>query len=106
MHPLTLAQSAIDPKVWLYFALLLVVLFIGAIFIFALRRKLFSDDDLTSSTTGGGLMEHLDTMLKEGEITKEEYEITRRTIIDKAVENMNKAAQDRANEDTGTNHTQ
>jgi uncharacterized membrane protein len=100
MPNIALAQSSIDPKIWLYFALLLVVLFIGAIIIFALRRKLFSQDDHSASSAGGGLMEHLDNMLKSGEITKEEYDITRRTIINKAVEQMDKTPTDNQDEET------
>ena len=88
---LTLAQS-LDPKFWMYSGLLLLVLGLGAIVIFALRRKLFSNDSLDSNAAGGGLMEHLDGMLKSGKITKEEYDQTRQAIIAKAVERMNESA--------------
>ena len=90
---LTLAQS-LDPKIWMYSGLLLLVLGLGAIVIFALRRKLFSNNSLDSNPTGGGLMEHLDGMLKSGKITKEEYDQTRKAIIAKAVERMNESATD------------
>jgi len=90
---LTLAQS-LDPKIWMYSGLLLLVLGLGAVIIFALRRKLFANDHLDSNATGGGLMEHLDGMLKSGKITKEEYDLTRKSIIAKAVERMNESASD------------
>lgn len=85
-----LAQSTIDPKVWVYFLVLIILVAIGAVVIFTLRQKLFSQDELDSMSTGGGLMEHLDQMRKSGTISEEEYQVTRRTIIDKAVEQMNK----------------
>lgn len=85
-----LAQSTLDPKIWIYFLLLIILVAIGAIAIFTLRRKLFSQDEPDSMSTGGGLMEHLDQMRKSGAISEQEYQVTRRTIIDKAVEEMKK----------------
>jgi len=86
MPILTLAQSRIDPAIWLYLGLLILLAIFGGLLIFAFRAKLFSHDDLNASSTGGGLLEHLDAMLNAGEITKEEYDQTRRSIIDNAVE--------------------
>ena len=87
-HTYTLAQS-IDPKAWLYFGLLLAMVFAGAMVIFALRKSLLTNDTLSSQAPGGGLLEHLDEMRRTGQITKEEYDATRRTIIDRAAEQMN-----------------
>ncbi len=80
---LTFAQS-IDPKIWLYFALLLAMIFVGAIAIFTLRKNLFSRDNDIVNAPGGGLLEHLDEMKRTGQITKEEYDATRSTIIKNA----------------------
>ncbi|MDF1808746.1 MAG: hypothetical protein P1U42_03530 [Phycisphaerales bacterium] len=87
MHSLTLSQS-IDPKLWMYFVILLAVIFVGGIAIFAIRRALFSQDQSSSNQTGGGLLEHLDEMKRNGQITNEEYEITRKSIIQEASRNM------------------
>ncbi|MBL4879692.1 MAG: hypothetical protein JKX82_00075 [Oleispira sp.] len=81
---LTLAAQSIDPKIWLYFALLLGAILIGAIAIFTLRKNLFSNDQQAVNAPGGGLLEHLDEMKRTGQITKEEYEATRATIIENA----------------------
>ncbi len=83
---LTLAQSVLDPKIWFYFALLLIMVAAGAIIIFALRRNLFQNND--TNPHGGGLLEHLDEMKRTGQITKEEFDATRRTIIEKAAQRM------------------
>lgn len=104
MHPLPLAQT-LDPKIWFYFILLLAMIFVGAIAIFALRRNLFSNEDLTSNQTGGGLMEHLDEMRRTGQITIEEYDQTRKSIISKAVEQMDQEAQDQSNDDPNPDPT-
>lgn len=82
-NALTLAQS-IDPKIWLYFAILLGAVLVGAIIIFALRKSLMSNDDHSVNAPGGGLLEHLDDMKRAGQITKEEYDATRSTIIENA----------------------
>jgi hypothetical protein len=88
----SLAQSVLDPKIWLYFLLLIVVLTIGAIVIFSIRRKLFARDETDTIGSGGGLMDQLDEMRKSGKITQEEYDQTRKAIIQKAVERMNDKA--------------
>jgi len=87
MHSLTLSQS-IDPKLWMYFVILLAVIFVGGIAIFAIRRALFSQDQSITHKTGGGLLEHLDEMKRNGQITTEEYEVTRKSIIEEASRSM------------------
>jgi hypothetical protein len=107
MPALTLAQSRIDPAIWLYLGLLILLAIFGGLLIFALRAKLFSHDDLNASSTGGGLMEHLDSMLKAGEITKDEYDQTRRSIIDKAVKRQDQTRRDPPdNESDGASDTE
>lgn len=91
-EPLTLAAQSLDPKIWFYFALLLVTIAAGAIIIYALRRSLFTKDDLSANAPGGGLLEHLDEMKRTGQITPEEYNATRQSIIDKAALKMREAA--------------
>lgn len=92
--PLTLAAQSLDPKIWFYFALLLATIAAGAIIIFALRKSLFTDTDLSVNAPGGGLLEHLDEMKRTGQITQEEYNATRQSIIDKAADRMREAADD------------
>ncbi len=82
-----LAQSLLDPKLWFSIALLFTFIFVGAIIILAIRRSLFTHND-PANPTGGGLLEHLDHMHKSGKITKEEYDATRQSIIDKAAQRL------------------
>lgn len=85
---LTIAQSGIDPKLWLYFLLLLAVLFVGAIVIFAIRRAMFTHENSDLGSAGGGLLEHLDEMKRTGQITNEEYKTTRQSIIKNASQRL------------------
>jgi len=97
---LTLAQT-VDPKVFMYAGLLLGFLLVGAIVIFAVRRSYYADE-VTTNPAGGGLLEHLDEMHKTGKITKEEYDATRASIIEKASQQMRQEAQQT---DTQPNHS-
>ncbi len=97
MPDLTLAQSVLDPKLWFYIALLFTFIFVGAIIIFAIRRSLFTHND-APNPTGGGLLEHLDHMHKSGKITKEEYDTTRASIIDKAAQRLREQDQSEPND--------
>jgi len=96
----TLAQT-VDPKVFMYAGLLLGFLLVGAIVIFAVRRSYYADE-LPVDPAGGGLLEHLDEMHKTGKITKEEYDATRASIIEKASQQMRQDAQ---HADTPPNHS-
>jgi len=90
----TLAQSpAVDNDYWFAIGLLFVVLIVGALILYSVRRRLFASSDSVSSAPGGGLLEHLDEMKRTGQITKEEYDQTRRTIIEKASRQMRKDEQ-------------
>jgi len=91
---ITLAAQPLDPKIWFYFALLLATIAAGAIIIFALRRSLINNSDLSANAPGGGLLEHLDEMKRTGQITPEEYNATRQSIMDKAADRMREAAND------------
>jgi uncharacterized membrane protein len=98
---LTLAQTVLDPKLWFFIGLLFLFIFVGAITIFAIRRS-FLSDEVTTNPAGGGLLEHLDEMHKTGKITKEEYDATRASIIEKASQQMRQEAQQA---DTPPNHS-
>ena len=82
-----LAQAPIDPKLWMALILLVVLAFLGGGLIMATKRKLIDRTD-PSHSAGGGLLEHLDEMKQSGKITKEEYEQTRSSIINKAASKM------------------
>ncbi len=100
---LTLAQS-IDPKIWLYFALLLGAVLVGGMIIFTLRRNLFARGQ-DVNPAGGGLLEHLDEMKRSGKITQAEYDSTRLTIINsaKAKFEQDKHERDLADQQTDNN---
>ena len=97
-----LAQPVLDPKLWFYIALLFTFIFVGAIAIFAIRRSFFSHNDPTNPT-GGGLLEHLDHMHESGQITKDEYDATRQSIIDKAAQRLRE--QDHPESNDSEHHT-
>ena len=90
MYNFTLAQSQIDPKIWLYIIFLILLVLLGGGLIYLAKRKFLNNDEQAHST-GGGLLEHLDAMKRTGKITKEEYDITRQTIIDKAAAKMHES---------------
>lgn len=87
MNTLTIAQSLVDSRIWIYIIFLILLVLLGGGLIYLAKRKLLNPDEQTH-TSGGGLLEHLDEMKRTGKITKEEYEITRRTIIENASANL------------------
>tara|TARA_R110002072_G_scaffold150953_5_gene299892 strand:+ start:20582 stop:20944 length:363 start_codon:yes stop_codon:yes gene_type:complete len=86
--PLLAQGAAADPDYWLAIALLFVVLILGAVILYSVRRRMMSSEDSRSNSPGGGLLEHLDEMKRTGQITKEEFDQTRRAIIEKASRQM------------------
>lgn len=86
---LTLAQAA-DPKYWIYILFLILLVLLGGGLIMAAKKRLLWRDD-QNQQVGGGLMEHLDEMKRTGKITEQEYESTRRSIIEKAAANLREA---------------
>lgn len=80
---LILAQNAtLDARAFIYIILLIILAVIGGMVIFAVKRRIFDerrDQDQSAAT----LMESLDRMRRSGEISQEEYEQTRKTIIEK-----------------------
>lgn len=84
---LTLAQSSLDPKAFVYFGILIVLAIAGGMLIFAAKRRLFKDDD-NQTHSSAGLMATLDQMRRDGKISQEEYDQTRRTIVGKTIEQL------------------
>lgn len=81
--PLTLAQNApLDMRAFVYIVLLIVLCIIGFVIIISVKRRIF-DDRAEQDQSSGTLMESLEHMRKTGQISQEEYEQTRRTIIEK-----------------------
>lgn len=75
-------QSSPDARAFLYIILLIVLCIIGFVIIMSVKRRLF-DDKHEQDQSAGTLMESLEQMRRSGEISQEEYEQTRRTIIEK-----------------------
>jgi len=81
--PLTLAQNAtLDTRAFIYIVLLIVLCIVGFVIIMSVKRRIF-DDSKEQDQSAATLMESLEHMRKTGEISQEEYEQTRRIIIEK-----------------------
>ena len=79
----TLAQNAtLDTRAFIYIILLIVLCVIGFVIIMSVKRRIF-DDTKEQDQSAGTLMESLEHMRKTGQISQEEYEQTRRTIVEK-----------------------
>jgi uncharacterized membrane protein len=82
-HDLTLAQNAtLDTRAFIYIILLIILCIVGFIIIMSVKRRLF-DDSKEQDQSGATLMESLEHMRKTGEISQEEYDQTRRTIVER-----------------------
>lgn len=89
---LTLAQqSTLDGRAFLYIILLIVLAIIGGLVIFSVKRRIF-DDSNEQDQSAGTLMESLEQMRRSGEISEEEYQQTRRTIIERTRAMLNRDA--------------
>lgn len=75
-------QSGLDARAFFYILLLIILAIVGGMVIFAVKRRLF-DKSHEQDHSAATLMESLEQMRRSGEISKEEYEQTRRTIIEK-----------------------
>lgn len=89
-----LAQQSLDARAFIYILLLIILAVIGGMVIFAVKRRIF-DDRRDQDDSGATLMESLERMRRSGEISQEEYEQTRKTIIEKT-----RAMLDRTDEQT------
>ena len=89
---LTIAQqSTLDGRAFLYIILLIVLAIIGGLVIFSVKRRIF-DDSNEQDQSAGTLMESLEQMRRSGEISEEEYQQTRRTIIERTRAMLNRDA--------------
>lgn len=88
---ITLANSPVS-SVLLWVAVLIALLLVGTIGVFALRRSILADRG--GSPDHGGLMEQMRRMVDRGEMTQDEFDLARRTIVEKA-------RADRADRDAG-----
>jgi uncharacterized membrane protein len=84
----TLANTAASSIV-IWAIVLIAAVLVGALGVFALRRSMFSDH--SPHTDHAGLMEQMRRMVDRGEMTQDEYDQARRTIVEKA-----KAAREKA----------
>jgi len=75
-------QSKLDARAFIYILLLIILAVVGGMVIFAVKRRIF-DERRDQDESGATLMESLDRMRRTGEISQEEYEQTRKTIIEK-----------------------
>jgi flagellar biosynthesis/type III secretory pathway M-ring protein FliF/YscJ len=81
--PLTLAQNAtLDTRAFIYIVLLIILCIAGFVIIMSVKRRIF-DESKEQDQSAATLMESLEHMRKSGEISQEEYEQTRRTVIEK-----------------------
>lgn len=69
-------------SVLLWVGVLIAVILVGSLGVFALRRSVLGD-----AAPGGddaGLMERMRRMVERGEMTQDEYDAARRSIVEKA----------------------
>lgn len=77
-----LAQIHVDPSFWIWLIALIILVLIGGGIIFAVRRRLFMEDT-SPDFQSGGMLEQIRALRDQGKITDEEYEETRRSLIEK-----------------------
>lgn len=73
------ASSTTSVLIWV--GVLIVIAMLGGLVMLAIRRRMFSESD---SGADEGLMEQLRRMVERGEITQEEFDRTRRKIVERA----------------------
>lgn len=89
---LTLAQqSSLDGRAFIYLILLIILAIVGGLIIFSVKRRIF-DESKEQDQSSGTLMESLEQMRRKGEISEEEYQQTRRTIIERTRAMLNRDA--------------
>lgn len=76
-----LANSPVS-SVLLWVAVLIALLLAGAMGVFALRRSILADRG--GKPDHGGLMDQMRRMVERGEMTQDEFDLARRTIVEKA----------------------
>ena len=79
----TLAQNAtLDMRAFVYIVLLITLCIVGFVIIMSVKRRVF-DNSKEQDQSSATLMESLEHMRKTGQISQEEYEKTRKTIVEK-----------------------
>lgn len=78
--PITLAMSP-TASILLWAGVLIVLAMIGGFVIMLLRRRLLGRDETASDV---GLMDQLRGMVERGEMTREEFDLARRKIVERA----------------------
>lgn len=77
----TLANSPVT-SVLFWAGVLIVLVLVGAIVIFAMRRSVLGDRG--AGPDNSGMMEQMRRMVEKGEMTQEEYDRARRAIVQRA----------------------
>lgn len=84
MPGVTLAQSVADlTPLLVWIAVLIAIAIVGGVVLLAIRRRLFAPPP-TRHESLGGLMDDLRAMHARGDLSDEEYEATRRRMVDAA----------------------
>jgi len=81
-YPILAQNATLDTRAFIYIILLIVLCIVGFIIIMSVKRRIF-DESKEQDQSAATLMESLEHMKKSGEISQEEYEQTRRIIIEK-----------------------
>jgi len=94
--PLTLGQSGSMSSMIIWILVLIGVALAGGLVIFALRRRMLSQDEQASAGPSG-LLEHLRGLHKSGELNDEEFARAREAVLRQVQESMEsrKAAQNK-----------
>lgn len=92
MPMLTLGQSGYAFSVVVWVGVLIVVVLIGSVVIFKIRRQMLEQDD-SMNVGSSGLLDHLHQMQRSGEIDAEEFSKARSAILRRVQED----AEDRKN---------
>lgn len=78
---MTIANTPVS-SVLLWVGVLIAVILVGSLGVFALRRSVLGD--APASGDDAGLMDQMRRMVERGEMTQDEYDKARRTIVEKA----------------------
>jgi uncharacterized membrane protein len=87
MATLLLGQSGSISSMLIWIIILIVIVFVGALVIFNLRRRMLLNDENTNMGSSG-LLDHLYQMHKSGQIDDEEFAKARNAIIHQVQEDM------------------
>jgi len=80
--PVVAQSSAAVSSLWMWVGILIVVVLIGAVVIFAVRRRLLGDT-ARGAAMDGSLLEQIERMRDQGELSDEEFRRARDRILDR-----------------------